>query len=52
MLIACAACASEYEIEGVLVAGGDDLQASAQALVHLANLHGGRDNITIVLVRL
>lgn len=33
------------------VAGGADLESSAQALITLANEAGGRDNITVVLVR-
>ncbi|WP_437785845.1 PP2C family protein-serine/threonine phosphatase [Sorangium sp. So ce1097] len=40
----------ETEIAEVL-AQGDDLAATARSLIELANLHGGPDNVTCVLVR-
>ncbi len=45
---------SDGEIAGVLVraAGGESLEAVCQALVERANVAGGRDNITCVLVRI
>jgi serine/threonine protein phosphatase PrpC len=42
----------DTEIAGVLQAMGDDLQAGAHALIHMANEAGGSDNITVILVRL
>jgi serine/threonine protein phosphatase PrpC len=42
----------DAEIAGVLRAMGDDLQAGAHALIHMANEAGGGDNITVILVRL
>jgi serine/threonine protein phosphatase PrpC len=42
----------DSEIAGVMSQGTDDLQACANALIHLANEYGGADNITVVLVRL
>lgn len=33
------------------IAGSGDPAASAQALVDLANAHGGRDNVTVIVVR-
>lgn len=40
-----------YEIAGLLAASGADLQESARRLVDLANEAGGRDNISVVVVR-
>ncbi|AUX42895.1 protein phosphatase [Sorangium cellulosum] len=40
----------EPEIAAVL-AHGDDLATTARSLIDLANLHGGPDNVTCVLVR-
>ncbi len=34
----------------IVVAGGNDVEASARNLVHRANLNGGEDNVTVVLV--
>lgn len=39
------------EIQEVLAAKGDDLHAAATALTAQARVHGGHDNITVVLAR-
>jgi PPM family protein phosphatase len=39
------------EIQEVLVGKGEDLAAAATALIGLARVHGGHDNITLVLAR-
>jgi serine/threonine protein phosphatase PrpC len=41
----------DAEIAGILGGGGEDLGATARALVDAANEHGGEDNITVLLVR-
>jgi protein phosphatase len=41
---------ADAEIEALLAAGRDDLEAAARALVDLANARGGEDNTTVVLV--
>ena len=38
------------EIAAILAGGGEDLAATARALVDAANEHGGEDNVTVVLV--
>jgi protein phosphatase len=43
---------SEAEIADVLVAAERDPEAAARALVDAANVHGGEDNITVVLFEL
>ncbi|HYD82295.1 MAG TPA: Stp1/IreP family PP2C-type Ser/Thr phosphatase [Paucimonas sp.] len=40
------------DIAGLLERHGDDLEEAADALVRQANANGGRDNISIVLVRI
>ena len=40
-----------YEIAGLLSIGEDDMHESARRLVDLANEAGGRDNISVTLVR-
>jgi len=42
---------TEGERLGELIGEGDDLEASAQALVEFANQAGGQDNITVALAR-
>jgi protein phosphatase len=42
----------DQQIANVLQTLGADLPAAAEELVHLANLAGGRDNISVILVRL
>jgi protein phosphatase len=39
------------EIKRVVGAHRDDPEAACRALVHAANLHGGEDNVTVVVVR-
>jgi len=39
------------EIEGVLRAAGDDLEAACRTLISLANERGGRDNISVIVAR-
>ncbi len=39
------------EMTGALRAAGADLQPAAAELVRMANEHGGRDNISVILVR-
>jgi protein phosphatase len=40
-----------YEIAGLLSIGEDDIHETARRLIDLANESGGRDNISVVLVR-
>jgi PPM family protein phosphatase len=40
-----------YEIAGLLSIGEDDIHETARRLVDLANESGGRDNISVILVR-
>lgn len=40
-----------YEIEGLLSINEDDMHETARRLVDLANESGGRDNISVILVR-
>jgi PPM family protein phosphatase len=42
---------NDEEIREVVLAAGDDVDAAARALVDFANLRGGQDNATVVLVR-
>jgi serine/threonine protein phosphatase PrpC len=41
----------DWTIENVLAANSEDLEEAATILVRLANERGGKDNITVVLVR-
>ena len=43
------ACVSDEEIRGVLA--GKDLDSVAGALVEMANARGGKDNVTVLLIR-
>jgi protein phosphatase len=43
---------SDAEIREVLIAAQNDVDAAARALVDFANLRGGQDNATAILVRL
>ncbi len=40
-----------YEIEGLLSINEQDMHETARRLVDLANESGGRDNISVILVR-
>lgn len=40
-----------YEIAGLLSIGEDDMHETARRLIDLANESGGRDNISVVLIR-
>ncbi|MCC6531789.1 MAG: Stp1/IreP family PP2C-type Ser/Thr phosphatase [Burkholderiales bacterium] len=44
--------ASDAEIGAVVDAHGHDLQAAARNAVRLANARGGRDNVSVVLIRI
>jgi protein phosphatase len=41
----------QEEIRAVLAEKSDDLEATARALTELARMHGGHDNVTLVLAR-
>jgi PPM family protein phosphatase len=41
---------SDDEIRELVLRHRDDPEAACRALVHAANLHGGEDNITVVVV--
>ena len=40
-----------YEIEGLLSINEEDMHETARRLVDLANESGGRDNISVIVVR-
>lgn len=41
----------DEQIQGIVQALGDDLEQAASHLIRVANEHGGRDNISVILVR-
>lgn len=43
---------SDAEIASLLRAFGDDVNLAAERLVEVANEHGGRDNISVILVKI
>jgi len=38
-------------ILNLVTANGDDLEAACRALIDCANAQGGRDNISVILIR-
>ena len=42
---------TDKQIKSVLIQNIDDLENAASEIIHLANTHGGKDNISAILVK-